>query len=322
MNTTKGSYRTVDGKAQIDWELVNSDKGAKFSASGEYRGSCGQCLEAIAKDYPQDKKVQEICAVWREYHLNDMKPGTPEQEAEVQRRLKIEAPKHPECYYDDGSVNCHHLASVLGTDSFFSLACQWLKEANLYEVKIGEKRMNISAGDGGNITVPVTYKYGQAWLYQPIPENVLKQIESWATLPPHKPLHEDKATAFIKEAGLRMRITRSDSKPAPWATNGESGHHYRVTISRKSDLKKRIVFDFWGSIHDASEGKAPPAYDVLSCISSDAHAPESFEDYCAYFGEDQDSRKALQTFNRLDKFARRLRAFFSPDEIEQLSTIH
>ena len=50
----RGSYRTPDGKAQIDWKLAQhrEHKGALFSASGTYKGGGGQNLEEIAKAYP------------------------------------------------------------------------------------------------------------------------------------------------------------------------------------------------------------------------------------------------------------------------------
>lgn len=83
----------------------------------------------------------------------------------------------------------------------------------------------------------------------------------------------------------------------------------------------RLVFDFWGSQNDAATGRQPSAYDVLACISSDAYTPETFEDFCAEYGYEADSIKALQTFRRADRFAKRLRAFFTEAELEALSEI-
>jgi len=60
---------------------------------------------------------------------------------------------------------------------------------------------------------------------------------------------------------------------------------------------------------------------VLACISSDATTPDSFADFCAEFGENEDSRKALQQFRRCDRFAKRLRAFFTAAEVEALQEI-
>ena len=76
-----GSYRTQDGKAQIDWKLRAEKKGLEFSASGTYNRGGGQCLHHIAKAYPSDSMVQRIAAVWSKWHLNGMRAGTPVQRA-------------------------------------------------------------------------------------------------------------------------------------------------------------------------------------------------------------------------------------------------
>lgn len=65
----------------------------------------------------------------------------------------------------------------------------------------------------------------------------------------------------------------------------------------------------------------PSAYDVLACISSDIHCEESFADFCSDFGYETDSIKAKQTHGRCLAFSKRLRAFFTPSELEQLAEI-
>lgn len=65
----------------------------------------------------------------------------------------------------------------------------------------------------------------------------------------------------------------------------------------------------------------PSAYDVLACISSDVYCPETFAEFCADYGYEADSIKALQTFRRCSAFAKRLRAFFTAEELSQLSEI-
>lgn len=70
----KGSYRTADNKAQIDWELTEKEPGkVVFSACGEYDGGSGQCIDSIAKAYPADEWIQAMYWVWKRYHLNDMR---------------------------------------------------------------------------------------------------------------------------------------------------------------------------------------------------------------------------------------------------------
>jgi len=145
--------------------------------------------------------------------------------------------------------------------------------------------------------------------------------------------YNKQAEDFLTRNGIKFRATLSDSKCPPWIESGSQfGHHYRVTLSkrayegaeslRQEGKPKRLVFDFWGSIADAEKGITDvSAYDVLACISGDAYAPESFEDFCAEYGYDTDSIQALQTFRRVDRFAKRLRAFFTESELEQLAEI-
>lgn len=132
----------------------------------------------------------------------------------------------------------------------------------------------------------------------------------------------------------------------------------RVGIERAGN--GRLVFDFWGSVADAKalpeaekrlqdmrlqmqnmephlrlnwthslharklavEALNPSAYDVLACISGDAYTPETFADFCAEYGYETDSIKALQQFRRCDRFAKRLRAFFTEKELTELSEIN
>jgi hypothetical protein len=141
--------------------------------------------------------------------------------------------------------------------------------------------------------------------------------------------YDAQAEKFLTDNGIKCRITLSDSKPANWAP---SGHHYRVTLSKGKPCTAdytgnirsaaRLTFDFWGSVADAAKGiTTERPYSVLSAISGDIHTPETFKDFCAEFGESEDSIKALQTFKRCDRFARRLREFFTATEIEQLTEI-
>lgn len=165
--------------------------------------------------------------------------------------------------------------------------------------------------------------------------------------------YDTQTETFLTDNGLKLRITLSDSKPAPWqesktchTCNGTgkqekgwpmwhpgkcgfcngtgkkevpTGHHYRVTLSAPG--RKRVTFDFWDSISAAEKGTTPTAYDVLACLSGDVYYPDTFEEYCDTFGENPDSLKARQAWKRCHSFAKRLRAFFTSAELGQLSEI-
>jgi hypothetical protein len=70
--------------AYITWSFEDG----KFSMCGEvwnhiktdiYMG--GQCVDTIADLFPHDKKLQRMRAIWKDWHLNDMKSGNVAQTA-------------------------------------------------------------------------------------------------------------------------------------------------------------------------------------------------------------------------------------------------
>jgi hypothetical protein len=226
-----GSYKTTDGKAQIDFGITYRNGYAEFTASGFYNGSSGQCIDEIAKAYPENEMVKTLAA----WHC------------------------------------AHHLEAV--------------KKAFVAKVK--------------------------------------RAAEKFPTVS----FHDTQAEQFLTSNGVKFRATLSDTKTPAWSDGGKHGHHYRVTLSRStmpqgSKTGYRLVFDFWSSIADAEKGiKTVRPYDVLACISGDAYTPETFAGFCAEYGYESDNIKALQTFRRCSAFAKRLRAFFTEAELEQLQDI-
>jgi hypothetical protein len=304
----KGQYRTADGRAQIEWELEEKEPGRlTFSACAtSYRpkggGHCGgQCIDEIARDYPADTMVQRIARVWAVWHLNDMKAGTHEQEAALKKAAADSEPWRSEQWKGD----------------HYAWACHVLKEAGLYEVPATpELRKAALGGFSGEV-----YRYGERWLHEPLPADVVAEVESWSTNAAES-LEASLAQRFLDKHGLKMRLTRSDSKPAPW--DGPSGHHYRVTIYRPGRGKSpfgRLAFDFWDSAANAESGADLAPESVLSAVASDLNCPATFADWCGEYGESEDSIKARQTFNRCRRFADRLRAFFSSEERAELEEL-
>lgn len=134
--------------------------------------------------------------------------------------------------------------------------------------------------------------------------------------------YDNQAAAFLKKWGIKFTATRAESNACPMFCDGKHihGDQYRVTLSRNG---KRITFSFWNSLNDSREGKELDAYSVLSCCSSDLNCPETFEDFCAEYGYDQDSRKAETTFKACLKQSERLHRLFDGEEIEaELQTIN
>ena len=66
--------------------------------------------------------------------------------------------------------------------------------------------------------------------------------------------------------------------------------------------------------------QAPHAADVLHCLILDSSAAEqTFANWCAEFGYDTDSRKAIATYEACQQGADKLRRVFSRDVLAQLA---
>jgi hypothetical protein len=273
-------------------------------------------LERIAENYPDDEQLQRIVEVWRAYHLNDLKPGLPEQER------AIALWKRGGWKYDYKEA-CDKLAFAGLLVVYIPPGAKALggfeNEEQLKWDKFGQCWRTIPTSMGIK-TEKGVYRYGTRWIYSEIPADVLEEIKSWADLPTRQPLHLDAAQAFLDSHNMKMRATHKGDKCPPWCDGScVHGDRYRITISRKG--AGRLSFDFWNSQHDRDEGNEPTAYDVFASISGDAYCPDAFEEFCSEYDHDTDSRQALQLFRRVSKFAKRLQLFFEEEELEQLAEI-
>ena len=150
------------------------------------------------------------------------------------------------------------------------------------------------------------------------------------TTAPAVSTYEQSALDFLAKHGIAFRATLAKTQKAPkWADDGSAhGLQYRVTLSRETRPGgvnavhvSPLSFDFWDSVAAKEKGETPSAYDVLACISGDVNCPDTFADFCGESGCDEDSRAARALFKRCSTFARKLRAFFTAEEIEGLSEI-
>lgn len=144
------------------------------------------------------------------------------------------------------------------------------------------------------------------------------------------------AEAFLSKHQLRFEILGVTPECPPYCDDPKHIHGNRYFVQFTGDGKPRekpLRFPFWNSFQDEfGNGRPvsghsrhipikPSAYSVLACISSDASCPDTFEEFCADFGYDTDSTKANDTFRRCHKFAKELREFFTPEELEDLAEI-
>lgn len=109
----------------------------------------GQCLDTIAEYRDQLTDVETfdmLYDLWKNYHLNGMHAGTPEQEQAIEA-WKAEGNK-----YD------------------YTAVCEMLKAKGLYEV-------NYTGLSVGRRYDNEPYRYGTAWLVQELPGDVLLRVE-------------------------------------------------------------------------------------------------------------------------------------------------
>lgn len=135
------------GRANCEAELTWALQDGRFSmCAGIWRPNksdletCGQCIDTVADYFPDDPKVQRMRSIWQRWHLNDMRAGSPAQEAWLRDNPIPEAEyQYPKSYY--------------------VVACEKLAAAGLNP-------------DNG-------YSYGHAWNTEVLPEHVRAEIESW-----------------------------------------------------------------------------------------------------------------------------------------------
>lgn len=117
---------------------------------------------------------------------------------------------------------------------------------------------------------------------------------------------------FIKSAGISMTAERTDRNPN--MDDSANMDHWRVVLKAG---RSRLTTYF--SMGYGYHGKAPKASEVLSCLASDASsADESFEDWCANYDFDTDSRKAERTYRAVQSSTAKLRKFLGESVFDTL----
>ena len=89
------------------------------------------------------------------------------------------------------------------------------------------------------------------------------------------------------------------------------GLKFSVTIKRGT---RTYTFDYW------RKPTAPDAYSVLACLETSG--ADTFEDFCAEYGYDTDSRSAERTYRAVRDQVKELRQLYTDDEMEALAAIN
>lgn len=172
--------------------------------------------------------------------------------------------------------------------------------------------------------------------------------------------YDEQGMVFLKETGSTLEVIETVPQKAPqWAKDEEKhGIQYACKIS---NARGSYSFDFWGSIADAEkiedamhetdshrffraskyleektgkklmrfsqkrnetamrEAVKPSAYAVLTALHDSAG--ESFADFCASYGYDEDSRTAERVYHAVMEQERNMRRLYTHDELEALQEI-
>lgn len=147
----KYKFERIKGRRYCMAE-VRIDKNGNLSICGEAgtvthagrgrRYECGgQCWHELKEFFPE-------LAEFEQWHLNDMRAGTPAQEAAIKQ-------------WTDA-----------GNRYDYGAACDHLKTLGLYEVPATDEiRAAALGGFDGD-----TYKYGHRWLREPVPADVMDRL--------------------------------------------------------------------------------------------------------------------------------------------------
>ncbi len=127
--------------------------------------------------------------------------------------------------------------------------------------------------------------------------------------------YEAQAKRFLDKFNLSLKVAFKGDKCPPWDDARHiHGDRYRVTIKRQD--RRSISFDFWNSLNDKQNGERPTAYDILAAISSDATMPTDPDQVVEEMGEMKPSQAIA-----VAKFAKKLQAYFTEEELEKLAEI-
>lgn len=174
--------------------------------------------------------------------------------------------------------------------------------------------------------------------------------------------YNKQAIDFLQATGTTMEIVEAVPQTIPlWelktGLNANQHIKYSVTLKNKNHS---YTFDFWGSIADYQKVEQykernnihgllkeeiakvfkrpfnmmtndqikrtlldivkPSEYDILACLSP--MYEDTFEDFCAYFGYDTDSRTAEDTYKRCIEQDRHLHKLFTHEQLDQLAEIN
>lgn len=188
-------------------------------SDGNAKGSCGQCIDALSNiinysDGWTPKMVSELRSIWRQWHLNDMRPGCehvqpPEDGTRISvvsyrpsdrfyfyeksfKDAAVSGPRHPDEYakYKEISdkVNkfCYWTSPPFKTrEEYKALERELLDDSWIRIDKVESSypgHVWFQQHDDALLLKPCPicgYKWGSGWRFEPLPNDVLKKLMSY-----------------------------------------------------------------------------------------------------------------------------------------------
>lgn len=152
--------------------------------------------------------------------------------------------------------------------------------------------------------------------------------------------YEIQAENFLNEAGITFKALFLFHGPH-WEDDKENRNVWELILTREKktfsvrfgqsiaesflwlakDGHRLVEPGAWGARkYEPTKRNLPTSYDFLACLTK--YDPGTFEDFCGEFGYDTDSRKAEKTYFAVQEEWKKVRTFFSADEIEKLQEIN
>src|SRR5574342_52973 len=256
--------------------------GSVWNAAGTDVSIGGQCREEFGAHFKNNQAVTRLCEIWARWHNNGLNSGTREQRA--------------------------YLEDVREGRADYDADCKLLEKANLLTVTGGPEIPNAHGA-----AVRRNYKYGTAWLCEPLPADVEAEVvRLCGELSAKTAAQESEPKNFAEEHGIEIGCTRVDRNPNMDDASRDADHWQCVLTwkEKKGNDRWRNRFTVYFTKGSAHKGAEPTAIEVLGCLASDASGiDESFADWCANYGYDTDSRKAKKTYDTIKKQAANLKRF-------------
>lgn len=121
---------------------------------------------------------------------------------------------------------------------------------------------------------------------------------------------------FIAETGIVLTSEYADNNPHMEDSNSMDNYKVKLRGKRLGNATMRLYFSKGYGHH----GVEPTAAEVLDCLASDASGVDDndFDDWCAEYGYETDSRRAEKTFKVCKQQAQRLNKFLGDEYYETL----